>query len=289
MSFRRSSSSASRRPIRRPSAKRQAYRPARLDYASGYFERTPSNKNEALTIPIWLPKVVAFWLIIAFIIWFFTASSFFKVKDIRVEGPATPEVSQAIEALRGRNILWLSVTHPDRMIRQKQPSLKQIQILRGIPDTLRVKLIEREPALIWQTGDSWYTLDATGFVFAKSPLNKKEDGSFDLPATNLPILVDKTNLPVKMASYIIRPTFIVFVNDLRRRLPEEFNLQLARLEISETTYSLTAVTDAGWSILFHTGRQLDPQLRTLAKVLESKRSEIKEYIDVRVGGWVYYK
>lgn len=289
MSFKRSNASSSRRPIRRPNSRRQAYRPARLDYANGYFERTPSNKNEALTIPLWLPKVAAGWLIIGFIIWFFTGSSYFKVKDIKIEGQATPEVKQAIEALRGRNILWLSVTHPDRVIRQKQPSLKQIQILRGIPDTLRVKLIEREPALIWQTGDSWYTVDATGFVFAKSPLNKKEDGSFDLPATDLPVLVDKSNLPVRMASYIIRPSFIVFVNDLRRRLPEEYNLKLVRLEISETIYSLSAVTDAGWSILFHTGRQLEPQLRTLSKVLESKRDEIKEYVDVRVRGWVYYK
>lgn len=263
---------------------------ARLDYrTSGYFERTPRDKDANFTLPTWFPKVFIGVVVVIFIVWFFIGAPWWKVKHIQVDGEATEEVTAEIEKLRGQNILWLSVTHPDRVIREKQPSLQQIQILRGIPDALRVKLIEREPAMMWQSGERWYTLDATGFVYREQQLNKKADGSLEYPATELPIVVDRHNLPVKIGQTIVRPSFITFVEELRRRLPEELKLTMVRAEIEETSVSVRAVTDAGWSILFDTNRQLDPQLRTLTRVLATKRAEIKEYVDVRVRGWVYYK
>lgn len=274
-----------RRVVRKP-----GYRVARLDYrSSGYFERTPTESDTHLTIPPWLPKAIGVAVVVGFVIWFFTAAPWLQVKHIAIEGQATEEVKAEINKLYGKNILWLSVTSPDRIIREKQPSIKQIQILRGIPDTLRVKLIEREPALIWQVGENWYTLDPTGFVFREQKLHKKEDGSLDYPGTDLPVVVDTATIPTKVGQIIVRPQFIAFVTELKNRLPKEYNVNFVRAEIGETSFNVTAVTDAGWSILFDTTRKLDPQLRTLARVLETKRAEVREYVDVRVRGWVYYK
>lgn len=264
------------------------YRIRRLNYSNGYFEPTPANKTN-VTIPKAFFVIVAIGAGLAFIVWFFTGAPWLKVKDIQIDGAATEATIAEIEKLRGQNILWLSVTRPEKTVTQRQPSIKEIQILRGIPDTLRVKLIERTPAAIWQSGDSWYTLDPSGFIFRAQNISRREDGSLDYPGTDLPIVVDTKNLPVKIGQTLARPQFISFISDLRQHLPEEFQLRMIRAEINETTFNLTTITDAGWSIHFDTTRNLDPQLRTLAKVLESKRPEIREYIDVRVRGWVYYK
>ncbi len=226
---------------------------------------------------------------LGFIVWFFTGAPWLRVKDIRIDGNPTEETKTEIEKLRGQNILWLSVTHPEAVVTKKQPSVRQIQILRGIPDTLRVKLIEREPALIWQVGETWYTIDPSGFVYKEEAIAKKEDGLLNYPGTTLPVVVDTKSVPVKVGQTILRPQFIQFVRLLKERLPKEFNLEVVRGEIQETTFSLTIVTNAGWSLLFDTTRSADIQLRTLARVLESRRGEIKEYLDLRVRGWVYYK
>lgn len=191
--------------------------------------------------------------------------------------------------MSGQNILWLSVTRPEEAILATQPSIKEIEILRGIPDTLRVKLIERQPAMIWQVGDIWYTVDETGFIFKEQQISKKPDGSLDYPDTDLPVVVDTKNIPTKITTTIVRPQFITFVRDLKERLPKDYNVQLVRVEVGETTFSVKAITSAGWGILFDTTRRLDAQLSTLAKVLAVNRDAIKEYVDVRVRGWVYYK
>ena len=211
------------------------------------------------------------------------------MKHIQIEGNPTEESKKEIEKLRGQNILWLSVTRPESEIKQKQPNIKELQILRGIPDTLRVKLVERQPTLIWQVGETWFTLDPYGFIFRKEIIQKNSDNTLVYPGTDLPVVVDTTGLAVGVGQTIIRPEFITFIHGLKDRLPKEFGLKLVRAEVTETTFNVTAVTDAGWNILFDTTRPLDNQLRTLSGVLASKRGEIHQYIDVRVRGWVYYK
>lgn len=271
-------------------ARKRPPKVARLDYrTNNYFSPTPKNNDQSLHIPVWTIYLTLIVMAILLIIWFFTRAPWLMVKDIKIDGEPTSETLSEIEKLRGRNILWLSVTRPEEVILKKQPNLSQIQILRGIPDTLKVKLIERQPALIWQVRDWWYTLDSTGFIFKSTQLTRRSDGSIELPSTDLPIVVDTKELPVEIGKTVVLPRFINFMSDLRARLPKESNLDFVRAELGETSYSATVVTSAGWQILFDTTRSLDAQLRTVNRVLETKRSEIKDYLDVRVRGWVYYK
>lgn len=272
---------------RQPHARQRV---ARLDYRTGsYFGRTQKTEKQSLEIPNWLLLLLGVVVLVLFVLWFFTKAPWLMVRDIKIEGEATEETKAQIESLRGDNILWLSVTRPETEILKKQPNIKEIQILRGIPDTLRVKLIERQPSLIWQTNDRWYTLDPYGFVFKEQTLNRKPDGSLELPTTELPVIVDTKNLPTSLGQSVVRPQFVTFLRDLRDRMPKELNLTFVRGEIGETSYSVTVVTNVGWNILIDTTRSLDAQMRTLTKVLETKRNDIRNYLDVRVRGWVYYK
>lgn len=273
----------------RPNWRRtSSQRVCQVDYRANYFERTPKDSSE-LVIPryaIYLGLALA---VVLFLVWFFTAAPWLKVKDIRIDGEVTDESKAEIDKMRGQNILWLSVTKPERVITANQPSIKEIEILRGIPDTLRVRLIEREPAIIWELNGRWLTVDPSGFAFRQQDLNRLTDGGFDYPGTDLPVVVDRAGVQTGVGKYVVRPQFISFTRQLADRLPKEFQLRMIRGEIAETSFAMTVVTDAGWNILFDTTRSLDAQLRTLTQVLESRRGDIKEYIDLRVRGWVYFK
>ncbi len=252
------------------------------------FERTPENKAES-RLPGWVLPVSIWVVCLAALGWLLFASPWLQVKYVRIEGDPNEATKAEIQKLRGQNILWLSVTNPEAAILKAQPVIKQIQLLRGIPDTLIVKLIARQSAMIWQVNDHWYTVDSTGFVFIDQTLTKKDDGSYNDPTTNLPIVVDTKNLPVKVGQVIIRPQFIRFVAALKDRLPKEAKVHLIRAEVGETTFNVTAVTDSGYNILFDTTRTVDNQMKTLDQVLDSKRNDIHQYVDVRVRGWVYYQ
>ncbi len=260
----------------------------RSQYQSGYFERTPENEL-GLVVPRSLLVLVASVLFLLFLVWFFTGAPWLRVKYIRIDGQPTVETKAVIDKLKGQNILWLALMRPDKEITNNQPNIKNIQILRGIPDTLIVKLVERQPTLIWQSADHWYTLDPTGFVFNDLILRKKEDGSYEFPATDLPVVVDSRNLAVKIGDIVVTPPFINFVLAVRRRLADEVNLRYVRAEVGDTTFNLSVLTDAGWSVLFDRTRSLDAEFGTLKRVLEQKRNEIHQYVDIRVRGWVYYK
>lgn len=240
-------------------------------------------------MPKWLLPVAIVLFILAAVFLFLTQAPWLQVKDIRIDGNPTEETKEVLEQLRGENILWLSVMRPEAEILRQQPSIKSIQILRGIPDTLRIKLIEREPAIIWETAGAWYTVDSTGFIYSKQELIKKEDGSYDYPGTDLPVVIDSHNLPVNISQTIVRPLFITFVADLKQRLKDEAQVGFVRAEVGETTFNVAVITDAKWKILFDTTRTLDAQMKTLTKILESRRPEIHEYVDVRVRGRVFYK
>ncbi len=257
----------------------------RQDYT--YFDRTKEIK-QGVFIPTWVLPLFFALATLAFLIWFFTSAPWLAVKHITIEGQATSEVIKEINKLKGQNVLWLSITRPETAIIQHQPSIKEIQILRGIPDTLRVKLIERKPALLWQVSNQLYTIDATGFVY-KQELLASRDGTYIYPDTNLAVVTDTKGIPVEIGQTAVRSDFISFIQLLQERLPADYGLKFLRAEINETTFNVSILTDAGWKVMFDTTRKIEPQLKTLKDVLDVKRAEIKEYLDLRVRGWVYYK
>jgi cell division protein FtsQ len=116
-----------------------------------------------------------------------TAALGFRVADIRVEGRETTDRETILDALGARLGTPILAVDPVRA-KQKLESLPWVRsavIERRLPDTLYVRLVEREPLALWQHGGRIELIDRTGAVipvtrldrFAKLPMVVGEDAA----------------------------------------------------------------------------------------------------------------
>lgn len=229
-----------------------------------------------------LVKKATVWAIIAALLavlagWLLFFSPYFRVKDILIEGEVSTDTKQAIENFRGRNIFAIGGRRAERDLQTKQPWIKSIKIIRGIPDTVRVRVIERDAVIAWLSQDKLYHIDKEGVV-------SKQVGE-----TKLMVVSDSRNLPAALGQKVASADFIVFVEDLRKIMAPTIGIKPTGVEISDTTFSLTVATDRDFKIKLTTMRPLQRQLDDFAAFYKDKSSDITEYADMRVEGAVYYK
>lgn len=239
-----------------------------------FSDQRTSNKS-------FLPKLIfyaclIFSLLVIFVYIFFFAP-WFKIKNIDTVGRVTPEIKDSLNVLIGKNLFSFRSKKIELSLMQNRENFSKIKIYRGIPDTVRVVFQEREPKIIWQIGGSRYLIDQDAIAFRLS----SDDYS-------IPIVIDKSNLSIELPSKIAPVSFVNFV----RAADSEFKknkFNIVNYEVEETTFQVSAVTDTGFKIILNTFKPLSDQIDALNKVYGDNKQDIKEYIDLRVEGKVYYK
>ena len=116
-----------------------------------------------------------------------TAALGLRVADIRVEGRATTDRETILDALGARPGTPILAVDPVRAKQQLErlPWVRSALIERRLPDTLYVRLVEREPLALWQHDGKIELIDRTGAVipvtrldrFAKLPLVVGDDAA----------------------------------------------------------------------------------------------------------------
>jgi cell division protein FtsQ len=116
-----------------------------------------------------------------------TAALGLRVADIRVEGRATTDRETILAALGARPGTPILAVDPARAKEQLErlPWVRSAVIERRLPDTLYVRLVEREPLALWQHGGRIELIDHTGAVipvtrldrFARLPMVVGEDAA----------------------------------------------------------------------------------------------------------------
>ena len=81
---------------------------------------------------------------------------------------------------------------------------------------------------------------------------------------------------------------MVFVNSANSELKKS-NFKIQHFEVAETTFQLTAVNEDQIKIMLNVLEPLSEQMNALNKVYIANKNDIKEYVDLRVEGRVYYK
>jgi cell division protein FtsQ len=111
----------------------------------------------------------------------------FRVADIRVEGRATTErdtILAALGASPGTPILAIDPARAKAQL-ESLPWVRSATIERRLPDTIYVRLTERQPMALWQHGGKIELIDKSGAVipvtrldrFAKLPMVVGEDAA----------------------------------------------------------------------------------------------------------------
>jgi hypothetical protein len=204
-------------------------------------------------------------------------SSWFRIKNIEIVGSPSAQIKSDLDLMVGKNLFSFDAGEIEKKFMAIDRNYSKIKIYRGIPNTVRIIFEDREPKIIWQTISGKYFVDQSAIAF------KDVDSKIKLP-----IVVDKSDLKVKVPTQVATGNFVDFVRIIDIELSKnKFNI--VNYEVGQTTFQVTAVTDNNLRILFNALRPVSDQMDALNKVYVKNKEEIKEYLDLRVEGKVYFK
>lgn len=230
--------------------------------------------------------LILFFIIIILILYILFFSSVFKVKNIEVKGDNLVEgekVKKLVEFALGNenNILLFDDTSLESTIKENFSLIQSLSIQKGVPDTLRILIIERKPIIFWETIGKRYYVDGVGFAYMEAPADAKE---------SIITVYDAQNLPVDLGQKVVSRNFISFLDSIKINFKNITGLDYERFEVYETTFDLRVLTKSGFSVFFDTIRSPEEGLDDLRRVmLHLQGKKPREYIDLRVQGWAYYK
>lgn len=244
------------------------------------FNRIVKKENKIM-FPKWGFKIFFYFIFLGLLGYVLFFSSWFKVKEVMVEGNSLLSKGMVVESIpTGQNIFLFDIGKTRSDLIKKFPEIKSVEIYRGIPNAIKVVILERDGKITWQSGENIYLVSDQGEVVRKIA---GEEGA------GLVKVIDKTNLPVVPGTQLVSPNFIAFVTNISSSFYDMVNIKPLDFEVGETTFDVNLKTDAGIYVKFNTLRSSKKQLENLKTVLVSKRQDIKEYVDIRVDGWAYYK
>ncbi len=259
----------------------QLRRPKKSFRQPKIFSGRKIRSREWPAFPPKLYKPAALAVVFAAIIYLFFFSSLFAVKDIIVEGNKFVPSSEIIDTLsKNENIFRFNFKENKEDLMQKYPEIKDLVFYRGIPNAVKVAVLERDAQIIWQSGEERFLLSSQGEVARKTG---SEEG------IDLPRVIDRQGVPVKVGAPLVSPNFINFISNVYSSFYDTTNVKPAFFEITETTFDVILQTEAGFAVKLNTLRPSKTQLENLKSILVERRSDIHEYVDLRIDGWAYYK
>jgi len=252
----------------------------KFDYRAPKVFGMGPEKKELNLKPLFKVISLVTFLLLVYIVLFY--SPIFKVEDIIVEGNKSVSKDLLLSMIPPDNLLKLNTSKVEKNILSELPEIKNIKIYKGIPNALKVLVIEREPQVIWESGGKKYVVSESGEV--TRPIEDNEA----LP--NLPLVIDNKNMPIKAGQKIVSSSFIVFIKNIFESSKNITGLDPDKFTIDETTFDINFYPkNKPYFIKLNSLRSSKKQLENLALVLKEKEPEIKEYIDMRIDGWGYYK
>lgn len=238
-------------------------------------------ESKPFKFPFSLTKVIFYLVVLFGLVFFFFLSSTFRVKEIIVEGNNLVSREEILTTIKpGQNIFRFNSKKTKTEILKKLPAIRDLEIYRGIPNAIKVVIVEREGRVVWQTKENRYLISASGEVSKQISFEEYNE---------LPLIVDQKGLSVTPGKPLVSPNFIAFIINISDSFFSETNTKIKNFEVIETTLDIHVLTDAGFYIKLNTLRSSKKQLESLKLVLMQKRADIHEYVDLRVDGWAYYK
>ncbi len=206
-------------------------------------------------------------------------SDAFRITTIQL--PAEGKL-KAPASLIGQNLWTVDLDALAEHLHAQQPQLKQVRVIRQLPNTLQVEALQRLPiAQVWLSSSGgprqWHAVDRDGFLLAEGHADAAE---------NLLILkgVDSSDAPFKVGRQnTSQPleTALRLVERLRRS-PALRGHTVTHLDVSDP-HHLTFLMDEGMEIRCGSEEELDTHLDRLRAVLKkvAPHQLNVRYVDLR--------
>ncbi len=276
-------SRSSRRP-RRPSKRYERRRPRRrrsqrlVVYQSALpgLQARPQALEDRRFLLSWLRgHLFTFFLLLVLGgtgYWLFLSDTFY-VYGAEIHGTVftTPDEIYALADFDGWNIFWINPQTVEARIKAL-PVVKAVDVKLHLPNTVVIRVVERQPVAVWQAGDSRFLVDKEGVLF-------RVRGD----ASKAVVIRDQRGVQLQLGD-TVDPVAIYTALELYRLLPEQ------QVYEWRPGAGLSFVTDEGWRVQIGDHQKL--KLKVL--VYRSFREQIAPYkpvafLDVSVPERPYYR
>ncbi|KJS19253.1 MAG: hypothetical protein VR72_19770 [Clostridiaceae bacterium BRH_c20a] len=228
-----------------------------------------------------IPNPVIYIFLVAVGLYFFIHSPFFTIENINVTGNYlldTEKILNLSQVNKGQNLIKIDKKEIIKRI-SVHPFVKEVEIKRGLPDTLKINVIERKPVGLLVCPDGFIQVSKEGVFLALI---------HDIGEYNLPVIsgIDLEQLPgpgqvikndeLSLALGIISESFQELLNDI-----VEINI--------ENKGHILAYTLDGIEIRLGSLENISEKLYDLNHILEDFNTKGLddsniEYIDLRFSG-----
>lgn len=187
------------------------------------------------------------------------------------------------------NYLLLSGADLEKDLLERFRQIRSAEVKKKLNADLEIKIIEKIPTLII-CGKECFIADEDGQIYDYMDINSDEAKKFDLIWLN-----DENKKEMNLGETFIERKYVEYILDIKNKLKEEVNLKINNNFRTPSLISrdIRVKTEEGWEIYFNENIEIKKEIETLKTVLEKKieknyQADL-EYVDLRVGGKVFYK
>jgi cell division septal protein FtsQ len=257
--------------------------------------RPAVSQRPGVVPPAWRPRgerrgkrrrQIGIVVLVAFVAWIFW---YFRVNQIRVTGNhnlTTVTIQADVQKLQHSHRMWGNMLTVDTeglqsALLASEHQLKSATVRRVWPHTLAIDIIERQPALAWNTFSGSFILDSEGVIVASNPAGSP-----------LVAVTDNSNIPYKVGDQVVSARFVEFARAAPAGLSDGTGITITGMSVGDTTAEITAKTNKGYALKLDTTRPIEDTAASLKQVLAELAAQKKapaEYIDLRIEQKAYYK
>lgn len=241
-------------------------------------------------------------IFVAVAIYVLIFSHFMRINNLNLEGTHELEYAAvyagAKELLSGRywnifpkdNFLLVSRKGIRESLLEKFKKIRLVTVEKKFPDTVNIRIEERDALIIWCAGEKCYIIDEQGFAYMEADFEAAE-----LKENNLVKLMDGGAQAVTIGEQILEEEYVKFIFHVRETFREDLHLDIE--DEYATKYRISGEvevrTKEGWAIYLNSRLPLEKSARTVKTFLENEIDEETrrqlEYLDLRIENKVYYK
>lgn len=219
--------------------------------------------------------------------YFFTRLPVFQIKNIDTAKVKSAVVIEELNELIGKSILSAGVANKVFEIQNTHIELIELRCDKGIPDTLKCRSEEREPAFIWQTGEKKFLIDSNGLIYMNG------EGILGVIT-----IEDRANIEIDLGDNVISEEMVLIYKNIITSL-EKFSFVVDNFYVKTSPLHPGVVISARKDdklfspnkieVEFSASYPVDTQAKLLSQLMETKAGLIKERVDLRTPGYIYYK
>jgi cell division septal protein FtsQ len=217
-------------------------------------------------------------------------SPYFRIRTVEVQGVTLSNADFVRAAVPLGGSIWsIPSTQITHQIVAHEP-VESVEVLRGIPDGVRLVVHERQPIIAWVAAGTVNLVDAKGEIFLQYPETAlpATDTSLGARIAELPRVVDTQNLPVEVGKQIAATEFVLFIQQTLSNF-QQYTPEYAwdHAEVGVSFYDVTFIGKDGLRVAMNTLGDSGIQTRNLARLLQQGKAHPNSTVDLRIDRWAY--